>query len=243
VNDHFTEFVTLVLYSLPGLLAGFTLHELAHAAVAVRCGDPTPRRDGRITLDPRQHIDPIGLGALLVVGFGWAKPVAFNPYYVRSSMQRALVAAAGPLTNLALAGICAAGLRLLVDARPGVANPLFDNDAFGHGGSAAIAFFVLFQAFYVNVILFVFNMLPIPSLDGFAVLKGALGRVIPDVIDLMERNRQLIFIAAIVLIFVLPRTSSGGSPLGSLINAVADPFYDGVVPPHNGLRSLLTSLS
>ena len=89
--------ITLLLYSIPGLVIGFTLHELAHAYAAMCFGDPTPRSQGRLTLDPREHIDPFGMGALLVIGFGWAKPVQFNPFYVRSRVQQGLVAAAGPL--------------------------------------------------------------------------------------------------------------------------------------------------
>ena len=88
--------ITLLLYSIPGLVIGFTLHELAHAYAAMCFGDPTPRSQGRLTLDPREHIDPFGMGALLVIGFGWAKPVQFNPFYVRSRVQQGLVAAANP---------------------------------------------------------------------------------------------------------------------------------------------------
>ena len=228
------EYIALVLYALPGLIIGFVLHELAHAFVAVRLGDPTPRRLGRITLDPRQHVDPIGLGMLLTIGFGWAKPVTFSTAYIRTGAQQALVAAAGPLSNLVLAGVFVGLLHLLVAASPDVfvhlqgafspGDPSYLS--FGHGGADSVLFFFLVEAFYVNVILFVFNSIPIPGLDGYAVARGLFGRAMPGLFHFMDANRQIIWALALVALFILPTASHGGSnPLGTIIHTPSDFLY------------------
>jgi len=234
------EYIALVLYALPGLIIGFVLHELAHAGVAVRLGDPTPRRLGRITLDPRRHVDPVGLGLLLTVGFGWAKPVVFSTAYIRTGVQQALVAAAGPLTNLVLAGVFAGLLHLEIALSP---NLFFDlQDAFtpgnipylsfGHGGFDSVLFFFLNEAFYVNVVLFVFNSIPIPGLDGYAVARGLLGNRLPELFRVMDANRQIIWLGAIAVLFIIPTMSNGGSnPLSSIIHHTDDFLYSTFVQP------------
>jgi Zn-dependent protease len=234
------QYVALVLYALPGLIIGFVVHELAHAFVAVRLGDPTPRRLGRITVDPRKHIDPIGLGMLLTIGFGWAKPVTFSTAYIRTGAQQAMVAAAGPLSNLVLAGVFAGLLHLEIAASPDLffhLNGAFtpgDSSylSFGHGGVDSVLFFFLNEAFYVNVILFIFNSLPIPGLDGYAVARGLLGRAMPAIFQWMERNRQIIWALALVVLFVLPYSSNGGSnPLGTIITRTDTFLYNTFVQP------------
>src|SRR5579863_8091760 len=88
-------YLAIVLYTLPGFVFGSVIHELSHAAIALRCGDPTPRRDGRMTLDPRKNLDPFGCFALLIAGFGWGRPVSLDPLYLREGRRRAAVAAVG----------------------------------------------------------------------------------------------------------------------------------------------------
>jgi Zn-dependent protease len=234
------QYFALVLYALPGLIIGFVIHELAHALVAVRLGDPTPRRLGRITLNPRQHVDPIGLGMLLTIGFGWAKPVTFSTAYIRTGAQQALVAAVGPLSNLVLAGVFAGLLHLEIALSPDLFVHL--NDAFtptdpaylsfGHGGADSVLFFFLNEAFYANVILFVFNSIPIPGLDGYAVVRGLFGRAAPRLFQTIEANRQIIWVLALVVLFVLPTMSNGGSnPLASIINSTDTFLYNTFVEP------------
>jgi Zn-dependent protease len=220
------------------LVIGFVVHELSHALVAVRLGDPTPQRMGRLTLSPAQHIDPIGFGMLITVGFGWAKPVVFSTTYIRTAAQQALVAAAGPLSNLVLAGIFGLSMRLLLAASPDL--PLRIGDAyttgsfpyltFGHGGADLVLYLFLSEAFFVNVILFVFNMIPIPPLDGYAVARGLLGHVIPGVFNFVDRNRQYVYLIALVFLVAIPLASSGtNNPLGSFIINVNDSIYNTVV--------------
>jgi Zn-dependent protease len=232
MNGQAGEYVALVLYALPGLIIGFVLHELAHAAAAVQMGDPTPRRLGRITLDPRRHVDPIGLGLLLTVGFGWAKPVVFSTAYIRTGMQQAIVAAAGPLTNLVLAAVFAGLLHLEIALSPTVLSDL--NGAltpdrflsFGHGGGNSVLFYFLNEAFFINVVLFVFNSIPIPGLDGYAVARGLFGRHIPEVFRAMEANRQIIWLAALAVLFIIPSMSNGGTnPLATIIGSTTNFLY------------------
>jgi Zn-dependent protease len=231
-------YLTLVLYSLPGLIIGFTLHELAHAFVAVRLGDPTPRLQGRITLDPRQHVDPLGLGMLLIVGFGWAKPVQFSTAYIRTGLQQAAVAAAGPLTNLLLAIVFALALHLQLS---GGAEPQFLT--FGHGGFQDILFALLVQSFFINVVLFVFNSIPIPGLDGYMVARGLFGRVLPDLFRWMDRNTQIVIVIAIALVFIVPQVTGGSGPLGSLILNVNDRLYHTFVDANSTVIGGLPSIT
>lgn len=147
------------------------IHELAHAAVAVKLGDPTPRWQGRLTLNPMAQIDPVGALMIFLVGFGWARPVQWNPSNIRIDRRlgEILVAAAGPFSNLVLAFLAMVAIRLFVGSGPGV---------LGMGGSQWMITAYQFLAFFasINVLLFVFNLVPIPPLDGshilFALLPG-----------------------------------------------------------------------
>ncbi len=146
-----------VVLGLVALLPAFVLHELAHAYTAVALGDPTPRYQGRLTLNPLKHLDLIGTILILSTGFGWARPVEVNPPNFRDPLRdNAVVAAAGPLTNLLLALLAAFGLVAL---RP-----------------SGLTLTFLYQFFAFNVALFVFNLIPIPPLDGSRILTGLLPR-------------------------------------------------------------------
>jgi Zn-dependent protease len=246
--DRWQIYFSLLLYTLPGLVLGFTFHELAHAVVAVRYGDVTPRAQGRISLDPRKHIDPLGFGLLLTVGFGWAKPVQFNPYVVRTRVQQAVVAAAGPFTNLFLAVVFVVAMHLQL-----LGNPILPGDAlidlqFGHGGGAVILYWFLMQGFFINVVLFVFNMLPIPGIDGYMVFRGLLGGVVPGLFRWMDMNRQVVWFGAIALLFLLPQLFGGTvNPLSTVITDLQDFLYRTFVtpdyPPAGGFVSLFNVLS
>lgn len=146
-----------ILPAVVAMVPAFVLHELAHAWVAVTLGDPTPRRQGRLTLNPLKHLDFIGTILLLTQGFGWARPVEVNPGNFRSPIRdNAYVAAAGPLTNFLLALLTAITLLAL---RP-----------------ASWAISLGSEFFAINVALFVFNLIPIPPLDGSRVLAAVLPR-------------------------------------------------------------------
>jgi len=232
MNGPLLEYISYLLYALPGLIIGFVLHELAHAVTAVRLGDPTPRMMGRISLSPRKHIDPIGFGALITIGFGWAKPVTFSTMYIRTAGKQALVAAAGPLTNLVLAAIFGLASRVLLLLSPDLPIRVYPDAysgnylAFGHGGADVVLYLFLLEAFFINVVLFVFNSIPIPPLDGYAVARGLFGHVIPELFTLIDRNRQIVTALGLLVIVVLPLSTGGASnPLWSTIQHVNNSLY------------------
>jgi Zn-dependent protease len=152
------------------LLLGITFHEFAHAWTATQLGDPTPRLNGRVTLNPLAHFDPLGaiMTLLTILGLafiGWGKPVPVNPYYLRYGRRGMLLTSlAGPLSNLAMAFVGAVILRLAWVAFPqGMASAM----VIGGG-----LWYLAFNLVALNVILAVFNLLPIPPLDGFHILEG-----------------------------------------------------------------------
>jgi Zn-dependent protease len=147
----------LFLYLLPILVASMVLHELAHAWTADRLGDPTPREHGRLTLNPIVHLDPLGTAMFAITYFlsdflfGWAKPVLVRPEYFRRPKQHmALVAAAGPATNFLIA---LAFIAVLV-----------------HTDIEGRAFDVAALSYQVNLVLGIFNLIPIPPLDGSRIV-------------------------------------------------------------------------
>jgi Zn-dependent protease len=158
----------LSIMLVPALLA-VTFHEVAHGYAAERCGDPTARLLGRLTINPLRHLDPIGTLALLLLGFGWARAVPVNPGNLRRSRQdMVLVALVGPGANLALAILCALILRwggTLSGSTPVASDSLMISEPL----SLMAAF-----GLYINVILALFNLLPIPPLDGGRVLLNVL---------------------------------------------------------------------
>lgn len=155
-----------LLYMLPAILIGFTIHEFSHAFVAVKLGDDTPKVMGRLTLNPVVHIDPIGFLLIIVAGFGWAKAVQFNPLNFKNPKNDTmLVALAGPISNLLLAILSAIILKIL-DSTAGY-NPSQIMIGLGNMFSWML---------WINAMLAVFNLFPIPPLDGSHVLLN----LIPD---------------------------------------------------------------
>jgi len=148
---------------IPALLIAFAFHEWAHAVTADHFGDPTPRSQGRLSLNPLVHLDIIGALLVLVAGFGWAKPVMTNPTYYRGNKKRAdlLVSAAGPLMNFLLAFVAILVYKVI-------------ENVVGLSGSWEMIFPILDEIVFLNVILGIFNLLPIPPLDGFHVLADLL---------------------------------------------------------------------
>lgn len=179
------------------LLIAFTIHELAHAVTADFLGDPTPRRMGRITLNPLKHLDPIGTLLLLIAGFGWAKPVMVNPMNMRGNPRTAMaiVAAAGPLSNIVMALLAAIVFRLGLVDYP-VPLPT---------GSLPSLAFILFEFIWINLILAFFNLLPVPPLDGskilFAILPG-------ELVYRLRPLEQFGFLILMALIFFFPAAIS-----------------------------------
>mgnify|MGYP004613180829 FL=1 len=171
--------LTGLIAGLPGLVIALVIHEYAHAKAADVMGDFTPRMTGRLTLNPMAHIDPIGLMMLLVVRFGWAKPVMINARNFRNWRQgELLVAVAGPVANLLVAFISLLAMAVL-----------FKLGMFSEGVRLVLSMMVLF-----NINFAIFNMLPLPPLDGSKVLMVLLpGRLAYKLMSL-ERYSFIILI-------------------------------------------------
>lgn len=167
------------------ILIALTVHEFSHALAAHLMGDQTAKRMGRLSLNPLTHIDPIGFLALVLVGFGWGKPVPFNPYNLRfPKWGSALVAAAGPLSNLIMVMIFGTVLKYTQHLLP--------------NGNLLIEFLTLLIV--LNLILCLFNLIPIPPLDGSKFLLSAL--TAPKFYKfrfLLETRGPLILLALIIL--------------------------------------------
>jgi Zn-dependent protease len=198
------------------------VHECAHAFTAWKLGDGTAKLFGRITLDPIKHFDPIG-GTLLIAsvilglisqagiaGFGWAKPTPVNPYNLRGRYADTMVAAAGPLSNLALAALCAIGFRILW------ASGVHQADNTSVANMVLLVFFVGIQ---LNVLLMLFNFIPIPPLDGSHVLFDLLDpRTAHDLRNFMNQYGLMLLI--VVVLFA-------GRIIGPLMNPIVG-FLAGV---------------
>ncbi len=170
-NDPSTFFLLLPALGI-SLLVGITVHEFSHALVANALGDRTAKALGRLSLNPVRHLDPAGSIMLFVVGFGWGKPVPVNPSRLRNGPKvgMAMVSAAGPLSNLVIAGI----LALLIQRDIVAWHPPFIFRPFAvHQVSWIAADLVGYIIFY-NIILAVFNLIPLAPLDGFKIAVGIL---------------------------------------------------------------------
>lgn len=186
--------LSFVLWAL-ALVIAITIHEFAHAYTADKLGDPTPRSQGRLTLNPLAHLDPLGTIALLIFRFGWGKPVQFDPYNLRSPRRdSALISLAGPASNLLLASILAIVIRVM----PGF--PLMTT-----------LFSVLIT---MNIILAIFNLVPVYPLDGEKILTGILSPSLAS--EYQSIMRQYGTIILILLIFPF----GGTSPISALITPI-----------------------
>jgi Zn-dependent protease len=199
------------------LLIAMTVHEFCHAWVAVSFGDETPRMQGRLTLNPLKHLDPIGSILLLVAGFGWAKPVMINPYVLDRKSPLALmwVSLAGPFSNFMLAAIAAIPFR-------------FNLIPLVNGTSAIFPSFAefLYDFMVINLTLMLFNLIPLAPLDGekiaVSVLPPSWGRA-------LERIAPYSTYILLAVVFILPLV--GVNVLSAVIS-----------PPLNSLMHLLSGL-
>ena len=175
-----TSFLNEFFILAPPLLFALTLHEFAHGFIAYRLGDPTALNAGRLTLNPLKHLDPLGTIVFFIFKFGWAKPVPVNANYFRNPKQDMLwVALAGPVTNLGLAIISAIltkAIWLLASQLP--YSSLMEAILLPLNA-------MLIASVWINLVLAIFNFIPIPPLDGGRILAG----ILPD--RLTESFRQV----------------------------------------------------
>ncbi len=179
-----------IIVRLIVLLVAFPAHEGAHALVADRLGDPTPRRAGRLTLNPIKHLDVLGTFLFLLVGIGWAQtPV--SPYYLgRRGM--ALMALAGPVANLIIAAIFAIPAHYVLESAT-------LRDMFRVGLVFPSLGSIVSQMLYLNVLLFVFNLIPLPPLDGYRILLGLLPYGLAQSFQRIERYGPYILFGLILI--------------------------------------------
>jgi Zn-dependent protease len=201
-----------------------TIHEFAHAITAWRLGDDTAQRQGRITLDPSQHFEPFGFFGMIMISLGynfigWGKPVPVNPArirrtrYIDGKRGMALVALAGPVSNVLQAGVAAIVLRVMGHDQFDLGNLLYLDSNRGTVG------FFLGWYFWINVLLASFNMIPIPPLDGHKILVGLLPNFWYPVLAPLERYG---FVILFLIFFIGNRTSSSitGDLFGPIRNAL-----------------------
>jgi len=192
---------------LPGIILGLTFHEFSHAFVAHRCGDSTSRDQGRVTLNPLKHIDPLGFMMLLVAGFGWAKPVEFNEQNLRNPKTDTLkIAVSGPLSNALLAMLLSLVFALLVKTL--------------NLSWYSLTSELFIYAIYINWGLFIFNLLPVPPLDGSHLLLSYF-RKYPVLYDALYKYGSYIFLGIIVLSLV---SSINLLPIWPLIQFLGNGF-------------------
>lgn len=187
-----------LLISLIALVVAITIHEFAHALVADRLGDPTPRLMGRLTLNPLSHLDPIGTLMILLVRFGWGKPVQFDPFNLKNPRRdAALISIAGPISNMLLAIL----LSIIIRFIPPIIGQFF------------------LPIIFLNVILAVFNLIPIHPLDGFKIVGGLLSENQAREWNTLERYG---FIFLLVLLLV-------PTGRGSLLLSILSPIVNTII--------------
>lgn len=187
----------IFLTFFPGLIIAITIHEFAHAWMADRLGDPTPRMQGRVTLNPLAHLDPLGTIAILLTRFGWGKPVQFDPYNLKNPIRdTALIALAGPVSNILLA-IVIAVLRMLL------------------GDNSPLLELTFIQLIFINIMLAIFNLIPIRPLDGEKIIYPLLNKNMAyEYRKFMDQWGLFVLIAFIFPIF------GGASPASRLISPI-----------------------
>ena len=206
-----------LIYFLPGILIGLTVHEFCHAFAAYKLGDHTSREMGRLTFNPIKHIDPIGLLFIIIAGFGWAKPVQFNPQNLSNVRRdKAIIAAAGPLSNLLLAIIFSGIIRLWFL----LLSHLLSNGNFEfvynimYSGFMIGLLTMLQYIVMINLGLFVFNLIPIPPLDGSHIVFSGLNLSPETEYRIMKIGTPLLFI----IIIVQSQTNITILPIGNLVS-------------------------
>lgn len=199
---------------LLALLIAITVHEFSHAKVADYLGDPTPRLQGRLTLNPLVHLDPIGMLLLFLVGFGWGKPVMFDPFNLKNPRKdAALISIAGPGSNFIVALLLFFLLKLFI--------------LFKLSFLVTIGYALFIPIIFLNILLGVFNFIPIAPLDGFKIVGGLLSE------DKAHEWYQLERYGLIFLIILLLPFGQGNMlffVIRPIINFLVNLFLGGLAP-------------
>ena len=204
--------LTQILIFLPGIIIGLTVHEFCHALVAHMCGDSTSKSQGRLTLNPFKHIDPLGFIMLIAVGFGWAKPVQFNEQNLRNPKTDVIkIALAGPLSNAVIAMILSVLFTILYPVPPFYFNSL-----------QHIIYEIFRYAIFINWGLFIFNLIPLPPLDGSHILFHQLRRF-PVLYNGFYKYGSLLFFGLLIATFL---TKINLLPIGPVMIFLGNGFIN-----------------
>jgi Zn-dependent protease len=176
------QYIYWILVAIPSILVAATVHEYAHAYVAYRLGDPTAKAEGRLTLNPLKHIDPLGALFMVLFRFGWSKPVPINEYnFEKRELYTALVAFAGPLSNFIMAFLTALIFRFI------------------DFSDQPLIVFLLYSFATINIALAVFNLIPIPPLDGHKIVRALLPPPLRFYWEQLEK-----YAIILILLLILP---------------------------------------
>ncbi|OGG11796.1 hypothetical protein A2Z00_01875 [Candidatus Gottesmanbacteria bacterium RBG_13_45_10] len=198
-----------LIFSLLALIVAISVHEFSHAYAAERLGDPTPRLMGRLTLNPLAHLDPIGTILLVLFRFGWGKPVQFDPFNLRNPRRdSAIISLAGPFSNFITATASAILIHLLATTR----FALLSNSSLGVILYLVVAF--LESLVVMNIVLGVFNLVPVHPLDGFKVVGG----ILPE--EYAKQWNELERYGMIFLIFLIFPLFGGQSAISRIISPI-----------------------
>lgn len=221
LGDRILSFVISALYLLPAVLLSLSFHECAHAFVANKLGDPTAKQQGRLTMNPLKHIDPFGFILMLIIKFGYAKPVPVNPLYFKNPKKgMMLTALAGPVSNILLAIVSSPFAVFMLR--------VYDYSRFNGTPAAVTAVLNYIYVFFfymvvLNVGLALFNFIPIYPLDGGRIF----GYFLPERFnDFIRRYSQYIYIAFLVLVIATDYVGNAISAVGIAVwNAALYVWY------------------
>ena len=214
------NFLTQIIVQLPILLISLTIHEFSHGYVAYLLGDDTAKRAGRLTLNPISHIDPLGLIMLFIARIGWAKPVPINPYNFQNyKKDTAITAAAGPVSNFIVAILLSIVFSIYKNIDPTIVNYA--------GQITKLAPYIIHFAILINLALGLFNLIPVPPMDGSKILGGFLSDDAYAKFTAQERKGAQILMIILLVSYVFRL---------NLIGAI-------IMPPLNFFLKLLTGIT